>query len=383
MQTAIKNIYRLVLCVTIVAVLSSDAFAQKAVPGKEKKHYESLSIFSDSIQIREDGMRTTGKRGTYEWWYFDTHLDDGSKIVIVFFTKPTHKVIGRLNPLCTVDIDWPDGTKIHREYAAPVKKSQFSNEQCDVVIGNNFFRGDLKHYEIHFEDDSLSVDINLERETPSWRPHTGHWYFGKKQKKYFAWFPSVPLGEVSADIRYQGNTKKLQGSGYHDHNWYNKNILAMFDHWYWTRAELGDYSIILSQMIATKKYDYIEFPIVMIAKNGKIIADNEQNLQLIKKEIEVNEETGKPVANILVFNYEDNDRKYIVTFNREQNIFINKMIESTRGIQKLFAKIMGFDGSYIRFTGGVSLEVYQNNQLVDSLKDNAIWELMYFGKYKE
>ena len=383
MNPALKYIFRLVLSIMIIAVLSDAAFAQKAIAGKEKIHYERLNIFSDSIQVREDGMRTTGKRGTYEWWYFDAHLDDGSKIVVVFFTKPPHKVNGRLNPWCTVDIDWPDGSKIHREYAAPAKESRFSEEQCDVVIGNNFFRGDLKHYEIHFEDDSLSVDISLERETASWRPHTGHWYFGKRQKKYFAWFPSVPQGEVSAVIRYQGSTKKLQGTGYHDHNWYNKNILAIFNHWYWARAEVGDYTIILTRMTTTKKYGHIEMPIVMIAKNGEIIADDEEKLKLIKKEIEINKETGKPVANILIFNYEDDDRKYIVTFNREENIYIKKMIESIRGIPRLFAKIAGFDGSYIRFSGVVSLEVYENNILTDHIEDNAIWELMYFGKNLE
>jgi len=383
MQTVIKNNYHLFLSVLIFALLSSIAFAQKAQLGKEKKHYESLNILSDSIQVKEDGMRTTGKRGAFEWWYFDAYLDDGSKVVIVFFTKPTHKVKGRLNPLCTVDIDWPDGSKIHREYDALEKEYQFSKEQCDVVIGNNFFRGNLNQYEIHFEDDSLSVDITLDRETSSWRPHTGHWYFGKKQKKYFAWFPSVPSGKVSANIQYQGRTKNLQGSGYHDHNWYNKNILMMFNHWYWARAELGDYTIILSQMTATKKYDHVEFPIVMIAKNGEIIVDDEEKLILVKNEININEETGKPVADILIFNYEDNDRKYVVTFNREQNIFINKMIESTTGIPKFIAKITGFDGSYIRFTGGVSLEIYEKDSQVEIIEDSAIWELMYFRKNME
>ena len=70
MNTALKYIFRLVLSVMIIAVLSDAAFAQKAIAGKEKEHYERLNIFSDSIQVREDGMRTTGKRGTYEWWYF-------------------------------------------------------------------------------------------------------------------------------------------------------------------------------------------------------------------------------------------------------------------------------------------------------------------------
>jgi hypothetical protein len=24
----------------------------------------------------EDGIRTSGEKGTYEWWYFDAHLDE-------------------------------------------------------------------------------------------------------------------------------------------------------------------------------------------------------------------------------------------------------------------------------------------------------------------
>jgi len=90
MQTSQKYIYRFTLIVSIFILFSNVSFAQKAALGKEKKHYEALNIFPDSIVVREDGMRTTGKRGTFEWWYFDAHLDDGLKVVIVFFTKPTH-----------------------------------------------------------------------------------------------------------------------------------------------------------------------------------------------------------------------------------------------------------------------------------------------------
>lgn len=383
MQIVLKYIFKYVLFILVFVLLNNVVFAQKAVLGKEKQHYDALNIFPDSIVPREDGMRTTGKKGTFEWWYFDAHMDDGTKIVIVFFTKPTHKVRGRLNPLCTVDIDWPDGSKIHKEYNAPIKESQFSEEQCEVYMGNNYFKGDLKHYDIHFEDDSLTVNIKLDRTTPSWRPHTGHWYFGKRQKKYFAWFPAVPSGEVSATIQYRDEKKELSGSGYHDHNWYNKNILMMFNHWYWARAEVGNYSVILSHLTTTKKYDHVEFPIVMITKNGKIVADDESKLNFAKKGIAINKETGKPVADKLIFDYEEMDMNFKVTFNREQIIFINKMIESTKGFPRLIAKLSGFDGAYIRFTGEVSLEVYEKHNLIDQQQENAIWELMYFRKNLE
>lgn len=383
MKTFRKNIGILFFLQLFLFTSAVSIFAQEAILGKEKVYYESLQIFPDSIQQKEDGMRTSGKRGTYEWWYFDAHLDDGSNIVIVFFTKPPHRVNGRMKPFCTLDIDWPDGSKIHREYNCSVKESHFSEEHCDVIMGGNFFRGNLKHYEIHFEDDSLIMDVKLERKSPSWRPHTGHWYFGKKRKKYFAWLPAVPLGDVSATIQYQGIRKDLTGSGYHDHNWYNKNILTMFHHWYWARAEIGDYTVILTQMVATKKFDNIEFPLVMISKNGNVLADNEEKLELVKKDIELDNETGKPVADKLLFHYKDRNEAYKITFDREQNIFYNKMIESTSGIQKFFAKIMGFNGAYIRFEGDVHLEHYKDEVLLEKKLDKAIWELMYFGKTKK
>ena len=35
----------------------------------------------DEILLYEDGMRTDGNNGEYEWWYFDSKLDDGSVVV--------------------------------------------------------------------------------------------------------------------------------------------------------------------------------------------------------------------------------------------------------------------------------------------------------------
>src|SRR2546423_3288344 len=50
--------------------------------------YTRLGIDPSPIAAHEDGMRTDGGKGSYEWWYFDAHLDDGSTLVVVFYTKP-------------------------------------------------------------------------------------------------------------------------------------------------------------------------------------------------------------------------------------------------------------------------------------------------------
>jgi len=63
---------------------------------RRPQDYTALGIAPQPIARREDGMRTTGEKDTYEWWYFDTHLDDGtpafppSNLEFTGIDTPTH-----------------------------------------------------------------------------------------------------------------------------------------------------------------------------------------------------------------------------------------------------------------------------------------------------
>lgn len=50
----------------------------------EDEDYARLGLKRGVIEPWEDGMRTSGGRGSFEWWYFDSHLDDGTSLVITF-----------------------------------------------------------------------------------------------------------------------------------------------------------------------------------------------------------------------------------------------------------------------------------------------------------
>ena len=69
-----------------------------ATLGASDEHYRRLGVSRDKIELWEDGMRTDGGKGTYEWWYFDAYLDDGSKLAITFRTKPIIDVGKALDP---------------------------------------------------------------------------------------------------------------------------------------------------------------------------------------------------------------------------------------------------------------------------------------------
>ena len=69
-----------------------------ATLGASDEHYRRLGVSKDHIELWEDGMRTDGGKGTYEWWYFDAYLNDGSKLAITFRTKPIIDVGKALEP---------------------------------------------------------------------------------------------------------------------------------------------------------------------------------------------------------------------------------------------------------------------------------------------
>lgn len=50
-------------------------------------------------------------------------------------------------------------------------------------------------------------------------------------------------------------------------------------------------------------------------------------------------------------------------------------------VVRLAAKLIRFEGSYLRFEGSATIEKLEQGRAVESVtEDSAVWELMYFGK---
>ncbi|MDR0817615.1 MAG: hypothetical protein LBN35_03150 [Clostridiales Family XIII bacterium] len=349
----------------------------------EPKDYEKLGISKGTVAPWEDGSRTDGGSGSYEWWYFDAHLDDGTKLVIVFYTKRMMKTNSPLSPYVTIDLDTPDGR--HFEERLEVKGIPWSSseEGCDVKCGPCYIKGDLKEYSIYYDDGNIQAEATLRANVPSWRPGTGHIYFGDDDEHFFAWLPSVPEGDVQAEITVDGITTTHTGTGYHDHNWGNIVMTKVMHHWYWGRAKVGGYNVISSYIYAEKKYGYNEFPIFMLAKDGEIVADDGQKLTFIPADVFSDEVTGKPAHNQLVYQYEDEGRAYRVTWARRTSLIAFRMIDQLKGVIRLLARISGFDAAYLRFTGDVTVEEVRSGAEPLTQEGPAIWEEMYFGKTRQ
>ncbi len=216
-----------------------------------------------------------------------------------------------------------------------------------------------------------------------WRPKIGQVFYGEEEKEYFAWLPSIPEGKVIADISGAAGDRHLEGVGYHDHNWGNCAMQKAVHHWYWGRAKIGDYSVIAVWITSEKRYSEKEFDIFMLAKNGEIIGDNQNHtLKFVPEDPYTDEVTGKSIYNKVIYEYETPAGEYYrIIFKREGDIKRDRLINSFKGITKLGAKLIGFDGAYHRFFGEATMERMENGKVVETTTEpHAVWEMQYFGK---
>jgi len=356
---------------------------RKAIHPDDDAHYSSMGLTRGIVEPWEDGMRTDGSRGTYEWWYFDSRYPDGAILVIFFFSKSPIQVNGPIKPTATMELTLPDGRKFSEEVYASVEESSYAKDRCCITIGDCHMEGDLQEYSIRFRGKTMSADVQLKNTVPAWRSQCGPILFGDREEYYFNWLPATPEGKAVADVTWEEGSCHLEGSGYHDHNWGNISMLKLMHHWYWGRAKIGDYKVISSWITAEKQYGYKEFDVFMLAKGSRILGDNANHtLKFLPAEPYTDVHTGKPVYGKVVYEYETPEGElYRITYSRRSDISRQNFADLLPAPIRLAARLVGFEGSYLRFEGSATIERLENGTAVERVtEDSAVWELMYFGK---
>ena len=98
----------------------------------------------DIVDVWEDGRRTNSNNGEYEWWYFDSKLDDGAVIVAYFWTLKAFKDIFYIG----VNYNHPDGTSYKKIKFFKKKDVFIEKTKCNLKYSDNIFQGDLKNYKV-------------------------------------------------------------------------------------------------------------------------------------------------------------------------------------------------------------------------------------------
>ncbi|MCX6071555.1 MAG: hydroxyneurosporene dehydrogenase, partial [Chloroflexi bacterium] len=236
--------------------------------------YERFKITRGRVEQREDGLRLDTGAPNIEWWYFDCTLDDGADLAIIFCTKDASRKNQPLEPLIEIDIDMPDGTRLMKYGYFKADEFEASKDGCDVRMGEYRFKGDLHEYSITGKAEDVSAEVKLETLCEPFRPDSGHIVFGTEGRDIFAWTAFVPYGKVTATYRIGDEVHQATGTGYHDHNWMNKEMGHLLDHWWWAKGKVGPYELLSAHLVTSKKYDFAPIQFFMLSRDGKIIVDD-------------------------------------------------------------------------------------------------------------
>ncbi len=327
---------------------------------------------TESVAVWEDGQRAETGRGSFEWWYFDAHFDDGSTAVIVFATKPLLERNGPLKPNVALTITRPDGSRVGQFPLFPPEQFSASAEACDVRIGPNWARGDLHRYAVHAEMGGIACDLTFTGLVPPWRPGAGKVYFGD-MGHCFAWLPSIPFGAVEGTLTYDGQTRGVRGTGYHDHNWGNVGLADVMDHWTWGRAHLGDYTLIFVEQIAARKFGYTRMPVFMLAKGDQIIVGVSEPLQMEAREF-VRHLEGRRYPQEVDFHWRVDAERVELRLRRPRLIEAVSLLSLLPGWQQRLARLFA-NPYYFRFHADLELEI-ELSMYKTKISGPALYELM-------
>ena len=161
----------------------------------------------------------------------------------------------------------------------------------------------------------------------------------------------------------------------------------LMNHWYWSRSEIGPYTVIAAELIGEKDYNNSSVVVFNLSKYGKTVVDDGNNVRLLRSYGKIQAIGKKPLSDELMFIYEceDEEYSYVYTLTKEKNIEETKILDKIGRMSKiqriLIEFLTGFDGAYYRMVGTANLKVHKNGSLVEEYTNTeAIWELMFFGK---
>ena len=136
------------------------------------------------LQLSEDGLHIDmNRRGMYEWWYFDAHLDNGYTLVVFFYAKYPNPGLDQGKTGVEITLVKPNGNRVQK--FIPYGKSDFtaSRDRPEVTIGKNTLRvekqeGELANYIIDINEEGLGCHLIYKAEVNGWKPGTGLSHFG-------------------------------------------------------------------------------------------------------------------------------------------------------------------------------------------------------------
>lgn len=161
-----------------------------------------------------------------EWWYFTFFF--GEKNVVSGIFKIENKL-----PEVWIFVKEVGRKAVYIRKTFSHKNFFASTEECDVRIGDNFFRerDGVCKVKINFPEIKLEASF---KKTCCWNDNLIERQLGKAEKIF--WLVPCVKGRFSGRLKFGDKTETISGLAFHDHVWHNINAIRMFKNfkeWFW------------------------------------------------------------------------------------------------------------------------------------------------------
>jgi hypothetical protein len=326
-------------------------------PGRRDARIEPLKPVDDGLHI------DVNRRGTFEWWYFDAHLDSGHTLVIFFHaSNPNPGLTGKTG--IEIVLLRPDGIRVQKFF--PYKKSDFkaARDRPEVTIGGNTLRveqpdGELPIYKIEVKEKELSCHLKYKAQVNGWKPGTGLSHFG--DLGFFGWV--VPFARASVEGRITDGDQTIQvtGIGYHDHNWLNFPFQSIIKYWMWGRIYSEHYTAAYACIQCNEKVNNHMIKVLMLAEGKEVILSTGE-FDFLKDDFEYNPQAKYQFPKKITINAPGT---LMTTLQMKKILEAQDMLDNFSPVLRFLAKhILRIKPGYFRLASDFELEVTREGKSV-------------------
>jgi len=339
-------------------------------PGRRDATIALLKPEEDKLHI---DMR---RKGMYEWWYFDAHMESGHTVVVFFYAaNPNPGAAGKTG--VEITLIRPDGSKTQK--FVPYDKSAFtaSRDRADIKVGENYLSvkqspGGLPVYEVYVKEKDLGCHLTYRAEVNGWKPGTGVSHFGNMG--YFAWVVPFARASVEGTVTDRNQAIQVKGIGYHDHNWLDFQFPRIIDYWMWGRIYSPHYTVSYAFIQCNKKMNNHAVKVLMLAA-GKDVILSSGEFDFVKENFEFNKKAGHSYPKKLVIRV---PKELEVTLNVKNVLESQDMLENFSLPLRLAAKyLLRLRPGYFRLASNFEISVTRQGR-TDKETGTALHEIVMF-----
>jgi hypothetical protein len=315
----------------------------------------------EELRLEEDGLHMDmKKRGMYEWWYFDAHLEETGYTVVIFFhaSNPNPGLEGKIG--VEIVLLKPDGKRSQKFIA--YDKSDFiaARDRPEVKIGRNTIKvdqrdGELPVYEIYVNEKDFGCQLKYTAEVNGWKPGSGLSLFG--DLGFFGWVIPFARASVEGAIREGDKTIQVTGIGYHDHNWLNFQFQKIINYWMWGRIYSQNYTAAFAYIQCNEKVDNHTVKVLMLADGHEVILSTGE-FDFYKEDYEYNPRAKYRFPRKIIISA---PHEFEATLKVNRVLEAQDMLENYHPVLRFIAKnLLRLKPGYFRLFSNFELEVTHN-----------------------